>query len=95
MTAGQVTTLHNHWRKRDLESWKNQARIMGAEFKDEPKVSRAPVESEQHETPTMFGDPESYEHLPMEERKAMTERMKGQFQGMLTLRRWNQENKNA
>lgn len=42
--------------------------------------------SRSKDTPTVFGDPKSYEHLPMEERKAMTERMKGRmsFLGQMT-----------
>lgn len=51
---------------------------MGAEFKDEPKVSKT---VEPKETPKVFEDPKSYEHLSMEERKAMTERMKVQLLG--------------
>jgi hypothetical protein len=58
---------------------------MGAEFKDEPKASKT-VESE--ETPTTFGDPESYKHLPVEKRKEMTERMKTNFMGILSKGQW-------
>lgn len=54
---------------------------MGAEFKDE---TPEPV-VEQTETPMLFGDPKSYEHLPMEERKEITKRMKSNIMSKLTL----------
>jgi hypothetical protein len=41
--------------------------------------------SESEHTPTVFGDPKDYEHLPMEERKAMTDRMKGRFSGLMQM----------
>lgn len=65
---------------------------MGAEIKDEPQI---PTKPKTEETPTVFGDPESYEHLPMEERKAMTERMKTRLMGNTTLRRLAGEKKDA
>jgi hypothetical protein len=55
---------------------------MGAEFKDEKPE---PVIVEEDETPMLFGDPKSYEHLPMEERKEMTKRMKSNLMSKLTL----------
>jgi len=66
---------------------------MGAEIKGDDKPKSLP-EVEHIETPTLFGDPESYKHLSMEERKAMTERMKGNFQAG-ALRGWSQGNENA
>ena len=58
---------------------------MGADFKDEPKVSKASVDPEQDKTPMLFGDPTSYDHLPMEERKEITKRMKSNIMSKLTL----------
>lgn len=54
---------------------------MGAEFKDEIKP---PEKVEPEETPTMFGDPESYKHLTKDQRKEMTKRMKSNILTMLT-----------
>ncbi len=65
---------------------------MGATFKDEPKV---PVKSKKTETPTMFGNPDSYKHLSKEERDEMTTRMKKHFLGIGALRMWSQEKRNA
>jgi len=56
---------------------------MGAEFKDEP-VTEQPINVEQ-KTPTLFDDPKSYEHLPMDERKEITKRMKSNLMSRLTL----------
>ena len=61
---------------------------MGAELNEDTEQKSLP-KSEHTETPTLFGDPESYKHLSVEERKAMTERMKGNFQAG-ALRGWNQ-----
>lgn len=58
---------------------------MGAKFDETPEFDEVPDEIEPEETPTVFGDPKSYEHLPMEERKAMTERMKGRFFGLMQM----------
>lgn len=61
---------------------------MGAEFKDEPKQS---ARVERDTTPKTFGDPKDYEHLSMEERKALTEKMKSSFKSIDALKRWSQE----
>lgn len=58
---------------------------MGAKFDESKEFEDVPDEVEPEETPKVFGDPKSYEHLPMEERKAMTERMKGQFFGLMQM----------
>lgn len=58
---------------------------MGATFDETSDTSDVPDEIEPEETPKVFGDPKSYEHLSMEERKAMTERMKGQFFGLMQM----------
>jgi hypothetical protein len=65
---------------------------MGAEIKGDEKKTLP--KSEHIETPTLFGDPESYKHLTMEERKAMTERMKGNFQ-VGALSNWSQGKQDA
>jgi hypothetical protein len=58
---------------------------MGAEFEEKEPMKEVPKEVKHDETPKLFGDPKSYEHLPMEERIEMTKRMKSRFMSKLTL----------
>lgn len=57
---------------------------MGADFEEEKPLAPEPV-IEKQETPTLFGDPKSYEHLSMDERIEMTKRMKSNIMSQITL----------
>jgi hypothetical protein len=69
ITFGQLIVLFEHSQKREADQRKFQAAIVGATFKDD--ASEAPAKKDNF----MFGDPEDYKKIPIEERQKLTESM--------------------
>lgn len=69
VTFGQLLVLYEHAQKREIDRYKFQATLHGAEPKDMPAVERKEAR------PFKFGDPEVYKNMPPEEQKNLTEQM--------------------
>ena len=71
VTFGQLTVLFEHAQRREVDKRKFQAAIHGAEIKDAPAVVDKKTDS------FMFGDPDDYKDMPVEERQKLTDIMMG------------------
>lgn len=65
----QVITLFEHCQKRELQRVKFNAKIAGAEIKDQPETDDS----------LLFKDPKDYEDMDWQERRDLTEKMKAHF----------------
>lgn len=68
MTRGQLEVLVGLAQKREIAQMKFQAKLHGG------KIDEKKFDTEQEGTP---GDPDSYAHLSMEERKELTQKQLG------------------
>lgn len=72
VTFGQLLTLYEHAQKREIERYKFQAMMHGAEPKDDPPPM---ISSEKKDSPFMFGDPDDYKNMSPEGQKDLTDKM--------------------
>lgn len=73
-----MITLYSTTIVRRNEQVKFEARLHGAKFEDEKEVvTKGTVQTKKDDENFMFKDPKEYEHLSMEERKALTKKMMG------------------
>jgi len=79
VTLGQLSVLYEQAQKRIIEHNKFLAAIHGVDVKDSPAAAK-PDKPDGF----MFGDPEDYKNMPMEQRTALTQKMLGAH------KRWGQ-----
>jgi len=74
-----MLVMYEHSEKRLIEKLKFDAGVHGIKLKDDPPQARGPRGKATAPTKgkCIPGDPDSYSHLPMEERQRLTEEMMG------------------
>lgn len=74
ITIKQFRALYEELQDIKYDEFKAQARMHGAEFKDDKKST-----STKHVDPEvpLFGDPSEYDHMSEEERENLTKKMMG------------------
>ena len=80
--------LYEQASKQVFNDWKFQAQLHGIDL---DKVEKEAV-AEKEETEMLFKEPGAYDHLTMEERKELTEKMKMKFKGTVRKEGGNRRN---
>ena len=75
--------LYGQAQKHVFNEWKFQAGLHGVNLDEQEKE----VVSEKKDSGMLFKEPGAYDHLTMEERKELTEKMKAKFSGAKVFRR--------
>ena len=78
-----MNVLYEHTIKREFDRMKFEASIHGIDLEKELKEQGVEMPKEDgskavEAAPFLFGDPEDYKDMPMDEREALTQKMKGQ-----------------